>query len=99
MSIEFWPKRHLKPGPKSKPKPTSPPGQWRVAKPTWRKPRLPIGVGKAQQMLSSAIICGNDEEASWVYLATMRNQVTGRPTALRELRKRLDAVMATLPDS
>ena len=57
------------------------------------------GRGKAQQMLSCAIICGNDEMASWVYLVTLRKQVTGKPHALRDLQKRLDAVMAPLTDS
>ena len=44
------------------------------------------------------VICGNHEMAAWVYRVTMEKQVTGKPHALRELRKRLDAVMA-LPDS
>ena len=87
MTIEFWAKRHLTP--RSERKPAKPP-----KKRTWRKPKLPVTAGKAQQMLSSAIICGNHEEAAWVYRVTMEKQVTGKPGAIRELQKRLDAVMA-----
>lgn len=87
MTIEFWSRRHLTPRPKPRPAMTP-------KKRTWRKPKLPIGVGKAQQMLSSAIICGNHEMAAWVYRVTMEKQVTGKPCALRKLQKRLDAVMA-----
>ena len=87
MTIEFWAKRPLTPRPEPKPAKTP-------KKRTWRKPKLPIGVGKAQQMLSSAIICGLDDMAAWVYRVTMEKQVTGKPRAIRELQKRLDAVMA-----
>jgi len=45
-------------------------------------------------MLSAAIICGHHEMAAWIYRVTMEKQVTGKPDALRELRERLDAVMA-----
>ena len=87
MTIEFWSRRHLTPRPQHKPPPAP-------KKRTWRKPKLPVGVGKAQQMLLSAIICGNHEMAAWVYRVTMERQVTGKPGAVRELQKRLDAVMA-----
>jgi hypothetical protein len=50
-------------------------------------------------MLSSTIICGNHEEAAWVYLVTMQKQVTGTPAALRELQQRLDTVMAPVTAS
>ena len=66
--------------------------------PRKRRPKLPIGVGKAQQMLSGAIILGDDEQASWVDLVVKANRVTGKPEYLVELKKRLDAVMQPLPD-
>jgi len=50
-------------------------------------------------MLSSAIICGSHEEAAWLYLATMKGQVTGNPDALQKLQERLDAVMAPVSAS
>ena len=87
MTIEFWPRRRLKPKPPPKPK-----------APRKRRPRLPIGIGKAQQMLSAAIILGDHEQASWVDLIVKQGRVTGRPELLAELKKRLDAVMAPLPD-
>ena len=74
MTIEFRSRRHLKPRPK-------PRVVTKAKKRSWRKPKLPIGVGKAQQMLSSAIICGNHEMAAWVYRVTMERQVTGKPGA------------------
>ena len=88
MTIEFWPRRRLKP--KLPPKPKSP---------RKRRPRLPIGIGKAQQMLSAAIILGDHEQASWVDLIVKQGRVTGKPELLAELKKRLDTVMAPLPDA
>jgi hypothetical protein len=64
-----------------------------------RKPELPIPVGKAHQKLSQAIICGDDELASWIDSAFKRNLVTGDPHAVQQLRERLDAVMAPLDDA
>ena len=87
MTIEFWPRRRLKPKPPPKPK-----------SPRKRRPRLPIGIGKAQQMLSAAIIMGDHERASWVDLIVKQGRVIGKPELLEELKKRLDAVMAPLPD-
>jgi hypothetical protein len=89
MTIEFWPKRLLKPTPK---KPTRP----RLPRP--RRPKLPIRVGKAHQMLSAAVLLGDHEMASWVDLVVKRQQVTGTPEQLLELSKRLDAMMEPLPD-
>ena len=83
MTIEFWPRRLLHPKPK-------PP--YRPLPPRKRRPKLPIRVGKAQQMLSGAIILGDDEQASWVDLVVKANRVTGKPEYLVELKKRLDAV-------
>jgi hypothetical protein len=64
--------------------------------PKARKPKLPIPAGKAHQKLSQAIICGDDELASWLDAAVKRNLVTGDPQAVQQLRDRLDAVMAPL---
>jgi hypothetical protein len=47
-------------------------------------------------MLSSAVLLGDHEMASWVDLAVKRHQVTGTPEQLLELAKRLDAVMEPL---
>ena len=88
MTIEFWPRRRLKPKPPPKPK-----------SPRKRRPRLPIGIGKAAQMLSAAIILGDHEQASWVDLIVKQGRVTGKPELLAELKKRLDTVMAPLPDA
>ena len=89
MTIEFWPRRILKPKPKPPPRP-------RLPRP--RRPKLPIRVGKAHQMLSAAMLLGDHEMASWVDLAVKRHQVTGKPEQLLELSKRLDAVMEPLPN-
>ena len=90
MTIEFWPRSALRPRnqPKRIPK-----------KPKPRRPALPIGVGKAQQLLSSAIIRGDDELASWIDAVVKRNLVVGTPGCLDDLKKRLDTVMAPLPDA
>ena len=90
MTIEFWPRRLLHP----KPKP-----RYRPLPPRKRRPKLPIGVGKAQQMLTAAILLGDHEQASWVDLVVKANRVTGKPEQLDELKKRLDAVMVPLPDA
>ena len=60
---------------------------------------LPIRVGKAQQMLSAAVILGDHELASWVDAAVKRSLVVGAPECLDDLKKRLDRVMAPLPDA
>lgn len=89
MTIEFWPRSLLKPWAK----PTRPP-----KKPKPRRPKLPITAGKAQQVLSTAIICGDHELASWIDRAVKTGQVIGkpRPKDLDELTQRLDAVMQPL---
>ena len=87
MTIEFWPRRLLKPKPPTK------------AKPRIRRPKLPIGAGKARQLLSSAIIRGDHELASWLDMIVKQGQVTGRPEVLKELKQRLDDVMEPLPES
>ena len=89
MTIEFWPRRLLRPKPKLPPRPKTP---------RKRRPKLPIRVGKAHQLLSSAIICSDHELASWVDLVVKQHQVTGKPEQLLELIKRLDTVMEPLPD-
>jgi hypothetical protein len=86
MTIEFWPRRCRTPKPA--PKPKKPPRP--------RRPKLPVPAGKAHQMLSSAIICGDHELASWIDAAAKANQITGQPRHLQELRDRLDAVMVPL---
>lgn len=47
-------------------------------------------------MLSSAIICGDHEQASWIDRAVKQGLVTGKPQSVRELKQRLDDVMAPL---
>jgi hypothetical protein len=89
MTIEFWPRRLLEQRPRPLPK-------FRQRRP--RRPKLPIGVGKAHQILSSAVILGDHELASWLDLAVKRDLVTGKPEQLQELKQRLDAVMEPLPD-
>ena len=88
MTIEFWPRRLLKPQPPPRPK-----------TPRQRRPKLPIGAGKAHQLLSSAIICGDHELASWIDLIVKRGQVAGKPEVLNELKQRLNDVMEPLPGS
>lgn len=89
MTIEFWPRRILKPKPKPPPKPK----QRRS-----RRPKLPLRVGQAHQKLSQAIICGDHELASWIDLVFKRQLVMGKPDQLDELKRRLDAVMEPLPN-
>jgi hypothetical protein len=89
MTIEFWPRRLLRPsGSLATKKP----------KPRTRRPKLPISAGKAQQMLSSAIILGDHEYACWIDAAVKRGQVLPkpRPACLEELKTRLDSVMQPL---
>jgi len=70
---------------------------WRTLRPRRvRRPKLPIRVGKAQQVLSSAIICSDHELASWIDLAVKTDRVLGTPEALKELRDRLNDVMEPL---
>ena len=88
MTIEFWPRRLLKPKPPPRPK-----------TPRKHRPKLPIGAGKANQLLSSAIICSDHELASWLDLIVKRGQVTGTSEVLSKLKQRLDDVMEPLPGS
>jgi hypothetical protein len=44
--------------------------------------------------LSQAIICGDDELASFIDGAVKRGLVTGNPDLVKQLRERLDDVMA-----
>lgn len=90
MTIEFWPRSLLKP----RAKPTRPP-----KKPKPRRPKLPILAGKAQQMLSMAIILGDHELASWIARAARTGQVLPKPQPedLQDLKQRLDEVMEPLP--
>ena len=90
MTIEFWPRALLSPRakrsrPKKKPKP--------------RRPKLPISAGKARQMLSSAILAGDHELASWIDGTVKTNQVLPKPQPkdLEDLKQRLDEVMEPLP--
>jgi hypothetical protein len=64
-----------------------------------RRPKLPIRVGKAHQVLSGAIICGDHELASWLDLALKTDRVVGTTEGLKELRQRMDAVMDPLPET
>ncbi len=89
MTIEFWPRSLLTP--RSRPKRPNP-------KPRSRRPKLPIRIGKAHQLLSTAIICGDHELASWLDSAVMHHRVVGEAEQLAELRKRLDEAMEPLPD-
>ena len=90
MTIEFWPRRLLRPRPRSKRTPK---------KPKPRRPRLPIPAGKARQLLLSAIMRGDHELASWVDQAVKTRRVLPKPQPedLRSLEQRLDEVMAPLP--
>jgi len=63
------------------------------------KPKLPIKVGKAQQQLSQAIICGDDDLARWLDWAVKNGQVKGDPRQIRNLRQRLDNVMEPLDEA
>jgi hypothetical protein len=89
MTIEFWPRRLLRPRSRTKKPP-------KKRKP--KRPKLPIGAGKAQQLLSSAILRGDHELASWIDSAVKRSLVTGTTECLGDLSKRLDNVMEPLPD-
>jgi len=85
MTIEFWPRSLRTPKPEKRKT---------AKKPRKRRPKLPIKVGKAHQMLTTAIILGDHELAAWIYKAAMDNMVTGKPRDVREFQKRLDSVMA-----
>jgi hypothetical protein len=90
MTIEFWPRRLIKPRPRSKRTPK---------KPKARRPKLPIAAGKARQLLLSAIMRGDHKLASWVDQAVKTRRVLPKPQPedLRALKQRLDAVMQPLP--
>jgi hypothetical protein len=88
MTIEFWPRRLLKPKPTRPRKPLPPRA---------RRPKLPIRAGQAHQKLSQAIILGDHALASWLDLVVKKNLVIGDPRVIQELRERLDAVMEPLP--
>lgn len=85
MTIEFWPRRLLKPKPPRAPKPD-----------LARRPKLPIRAGQAHQKLSQAIIGGDHELASWLDMVVKQGQVIGDPALIQQLRERLDAVMEPL---
>ena len=86
MTIEYWPRRLLKPKP-----------AWKPLPPRARRPKLPIRAGQAHQKLSQAIICGDHALASWLDLVVKQGLVIGPPDTVKELRERLDAVMEPLP--
>jgi len=90
MTIEFWPRRLIRPRPRSKRTPK---------KPKPRRPKLPIPAGKAQQMLSTAILFGDHDLASWIDGAVKTGRVlpTPKPEDLQRLKERLDVVMKPLP--
>ncbi len=85
MTIEFWPRRLLRP---TTAKPV------RAKKPRRRWPKLPIPAGKAHQKLSQAIICGDHELASWLDQAAMKNLITGDSCLVDKLHERLNDVLA-----
>jgi len=89
MTIEFWPRRLLRPRDRSTKS---------QSKPKPRRPKLPITAGKAQQMLSAAIMLGDHELASWIDGAVKADRVIPRPQPedLQHLKRRLDAVMEPL---
>jgi hypothetical protein len=90
MTIEFWPRSLVRPRPRRKRIPK---------KPKPRRPKLPIPAGKARQMLSSAILGGDHELASWIDRAVKTGQVlpTPQPKDLQNLKQRLDEVLEPLP--
>jgi len=88
MTIEFWPTSLLTPKREKKKIPK---------KPRTRRPKLPVKAGKAHQMLSSAIMLGDHELASWIDGAVKTDRVIGKPSDVQHLRERLDAVMEPLP--
>ena len=87
MTIEFWPRSLRTPKPEYK----------NTAKnPRTRRPKLPVRVGQARQLLSSAIIRGDHELASWIDGVVKTNRVIGKPSDIQELQQRLDDVMEPL---
>lgn len=90
MNSEFWPQSLVRPPPRRKRIPK---------KPQPRRPKLPIPAGKARQMLSSAILAGDHELASWIDRAVKTGQVLAKPQPedLQNLKQRLDEVMQPLP--
>ena len=88
-TVEFWPrdyqrKQQGKPPIKKKVKPSTIKKRW---------PKLPIGAGKAQQMLSSAILMGDHEMASWVDKVFFQGKVYGNQAEIDALEERLNQVM------
>lgn len=87
-TVEFWPRdyqRKLQ---------NKPPIKKRVKYSTNKRwPKLPIGAGKAQQMLSSAIIMQDHEMASWVDEVFFKGKVYGTQSQIDELEERLNQVM------
>jgi len=88
MTIEFWPRSLRRPRTRQKRRP-------RKRRP--RRPKLPVRAGKAEQLLSSAIIRGDHELASWIDGAMKTDRVSGKPGEIQHLRERLDSVMEPLP--
>ncbi len=95
MTIEFWPRRLLRPRSQARPRRAP-----RPPKPRRRLPKLPISAGKARQMLSAAILGGDHDDARWIDAAVKRGQVlpTPQPEDLERLKERLDEVMQPLED-
>ncbi len=91
MTLEFWPRRLLTSASPRRPRKRV----FRSANRA-RRPKLPIRAGQAHQKLSQAIICGDDELASWSDRACRQGQVCGDPDLIRQLQERLDSVMAPL---
>ncbi len=89
MTIEFWPRRLLTSASRRRPRKTVSRSANRA-----RRPKLPIRAGQAHQKLSQAIICGDDELASWLDRAVKQGQVCGDPDVIQQLKERLDSVMA-----
>ena len=89
MTIEFWPRTLLRPRPRSKRSP-------KKRRP--RRPKLPIAAGRAQQILSSAIILGDHDLASWLDAAVKAGRILPKPQPedLQNLKQRLDASMKPL---
>lgn len=84
MTIEFWPRRLLRPR-------AVQPAKAKKQRRRW--PKLPIPLGKAHQKLSQAIICGDHELAAWLYRAALQDTIVGKPPDLQQFRERLDTVM------
>ncbi len=92
MTLEFWPRRLLTSAPRRRPRKTAPRSANRAP-----RPKLPIRAGQAHQKLSQAIICRDDELASWLDRAVKQGQISGDPDLIQQLKERLDSVMAPPP--